>query len=723
MAEKKVNLKIKCRRGGSFNGAPEGNAALGGSNKQDSVSFNYNNYIQSSVTLNTVFEDLNLIEIQDLLLQLDCSDSVDSKDTSIYCQLTLNGCSDYIKMFYIKNNTSIITQFPQNFLTKNNYESPINILLTTEFQKNKIFISGMQLIIKYRELEAWEIPDSDGKIHTKPTSPNILSISGDISENYFENSFKIDIDYTDQCNQIDVRILNAKNALIYTNHYPACKQITFNCNAITFNQGESYFVQVKLTNVNGQSEWSNLSNGIIKCNKPSLSITNVYGSNVIEYQKGVYYINSRVNIDGLFNVGLTNVTPLMYNMCSVLIQNNINGVWNDIEYTSTPVLNNGTVTLEMDADNEIENGGIDIGEYSLVRLKAFFGDKIYYSDPITLFKCPLSEITLTNVVPKIKRIPISNLKINGSFTRNKYTSNCKVSCYRQLADNLELVSYIMVDTDKFTLDIASLLNKKYSYGDILILSYSGCNINGVYSDEIFDIVTYQISEILDTPILTFSDNYEQTTYGSYNLYYKDKVQLRWNEITPKLFPHDKITYNIYRNNELLKTTSETTYVDCPDLQTVVYCVSVTNGYDEFKSIPKLKNKITNENRPQFSNSQSISFRPVSSLLSQSNVSLLSQNILPTKVIISFSPAQSVTTPSEYLRYILHCGYYQEDLEGPQGYISCCELNNVTYDPIRQMNDAIIDFGDFGFGPSDNIVVCLTCIDRYGLESADRTPLQ
>lgn len=723
MAEKKVNLKIKCRRGGSFNGAPEGNAALGGSNKQDSVSFNYNNYIQSSVTLNTVFEDLNLIEIQDLLLQLDCSDSVDSKDTSIYCQLTLNGCSDYIKMFYIKNNTSIITQFPQNFLTKNNYESPINILLTTEFQKNKIFISGMQLIIKYRELEAWEIPDSDGKIHTKPTPPNILSISGDISENYFENSFKIDIDYTDQCNQIDARILNAKNALIYTNHYTACNQITFNCNAITFNQGESYFVQVKLTNVNGQSEWSNLSNGIIKCNKPSLSITNVYGSNVIEYQKGVYYINSRVNIDGLFNVGLTNVTPLMYNMCSVLIQNNINGVWNDIEYTSTPVLNNGTVTLEMDADNEIENGGIDIGEYSLVRLKAFFGDKIYYSDPITLFKCPLSEITLTNIVPKIKRIPISNLKINGSFTRNKYTSNCKVSCYRQLADNLELVSYIMVDTDKFTLDIAPLLNKKYSYGDILILSYSGCNINGVYSDEIFDIVTYQISEILDTPILTFSDNYEQTTYGSYNLYYKDKVQLRWNEITPKLFPHDKITYNIYRNNELLKTTSETTYVDCPDLQTVVYCVSVTNGYDEFKSIPKLKNKITNENRPQFSNSQSISFRPVSSLLSQSNVSLLSQNILPTKVIISFSPAQSVTTPSEYLRYILHCGYYQEDLEGPQGYISCCELNNVTYDPIRQMNDAIIDFGDFGFGPSDNIVVCLTCIDRYGLESADRTPLQ
>ena len=723
MAEKKVNLKIKCRRGGSFNGAPEGNAALGGSNKQDSVSFNYNNYIQSSVTLNTVFEDLNLIEIQDLLLQLDCSDSVDSKDTSIYCQLTLNGCSDYIKMFYIKNNTSIITQFPQNFLTKNNYESPINILLTTEFQKNKIFISGMQLIIKYRELEAWEIPDSDGKIHTKPTPPNILSISGDISENYFENSFKIDIDYTDQCNQIDARILNAKKALIYTNNYTACNQITFNCNAITFNQGESYFVQVKLTNVNGQSEWSNLSNGIIKCNKPSLSITNVYGPNVIEYQKGVYYINSRVNIDGLFNVGLTNVAPLMYNMCSVLIQNNINGVWNDIEYTSTPVLNNGTVTLEMDADNEIENGGIDIGEYSLVRLKAFFGDKIYYSDPITLFKCPLSEITLTNVVPKIKRISISNLKINGSFTRNKYTSNCKVSCYRQLADNLELVSYIMVDTDKFTLDIASLLNQKYSYGDILILSYSGCNINGVYSDEIFDIVTYQVSEILDTPILTFSDNYEQTTYGSYNLYYKDKVQLRWNEITPKLFPHDKITYNIYRNNELLKTTSETTYVDCPDLQTVVYCVSVTNGYDEFKSIPKLKNKITNENRPQFSNSQSISFRPVSSLLSQSNVSLLSQNILPTKVIISFSPAQSVTTPSEYLRYILHCGYYQENGEGPQEYISCCELNNVIYDPIRQMNDAIIDFGDFGFGPSDNIVVCLTCIDRYGLESADRTPLQ
>lgn len=723
MAEKKVNLKIKCRRGGSFNGAPEGNAALGGSNKQDSVSFNYNNYIQSSVTLNTVFEDLNLIEIQDLLLQLDCSDSVDSKDTSIYCQLTLNGCSDYIKMFYIKNNTSIITQFPQNFLTKNNYESPINILLTTEFQRNKIYISGMQLIIKYRELEAWEIPDSNGRIYTKPTSPHILSISGDISENYFENSFKIDIDYSDQCNQIDARIFNAKNALIYTNHYPACKQITFNCNEITFNPGEPYFVQVKLTNVNGQSEWSGSSNGIIKCNKPSLSITNIYGSNVIEYQKGVYYINSRVNIDGLFNVGLTNVTPLMYNMCSVLIQNNINGVWNDIEYTSTPVLNNGTVTLEMDADNEIENGGIDIGEYSLVRLKAFFGDKIYYSDPITLFKCPLSEITLTNVVPKIKRIPISNLKINGSFTRNKYTSNCKVSCYRQLADNLELVSYIMVDTDKFTLDIASLLNKKYSYGDILILSYSGCNINGVYSDEIFDIVTYQISEILDTPILTFSDNYEQTTYGSYNLYYKDKVQLRWNEITPKLFPHDKITYNIYRNNELLKTTSETTYVDCPDLQTVVYCVSVTNGYDEFKSMPKLKNKITNENRPQFSNSQSISFRPVSSLLSQSNVSLLSQNILPTKVIISFSPAQSVTTPSEYLRYILHCGYYQEDLEGPQGYISCCELNNVTYDPIRQMNDAIIDFGDFGFGPSDNIVVCLTCIDRYGLESADRTPLQ
>ena len=723
MAEKKVNLKIKCRRGGSFNGAPEGNAALGGSNKQDSVSFNYNNYIQSSVTLNTVFEDLNLIEIQDLLLQLDCSDSVDSKDTSIYCQLTLNGCSDYIKMFYIKNNTSIITQFPQNFLTKNNYESPINILLTTEFQRNKIYISGMQLIIKYRELEAWEIPDSNGRIYTKPTSPHILSISGDISENYFENSFKIDIDYIDQCNQIDARIFNAKNALIYTNHYPACKQITFNCNEITFNPGEPYFVQVKLTNVNGQSEWSGSSNGIIKCNKPSLSITNIYGSNVIEYQKGVYYINSRVNIDGLFNVGLTNVTPLMYNMCSVLIQNNINGVWNDIEYTSTPVLNNGTVTLEMDADNEIENGGIDIGEYSLVRLKAFFGDKIYYSDPITLFKCPLSEITLTNIVPKIKRIPISNLKINGSFTRNKYTSNCKVSCYRQLADNLELVSYIMVDTDKFTLDIASLLNKKYSYGDILILSYSGCNINGVYSDEIFDIVTYQVSEILDTPILTFSDNYEQTTYGSYNLYYKDKVQLRWNEITPKLFPHDKITYNIYRNNELLKTTSETTYVDCPDLQTVVYCVSVTNGYDEFKSIPKLKNKITNENRPQFSNSQSISFRPVSSLLSQSNVSLLSQNILPTKVIISFSPAQSVTTPSEYLRYILHCGYYQEDLEGPQGYISCCELNNVTYDPIRQMNDAIIDFGDFGFGPSDNIVVCLTCIDRYGLESADRTPLQ
>lgn len=723
MAEKKVNLKIKCRRGGSFNGAPEGNAALGGSNKQDSVSFNYNNYIQSSVTLNTVFEDLNLIEIQDLLLQLDCSDSVDSKDTSIYCQLTLNGCSDYIKMFYIKNNTSIITQFPQNFLTKNNYESPINILLTTEFQRNKIYISGMQLIIKYRELEAWEIPDSNGRIYTKPTSPHILSISGDISENYFENSFKIDIDYSDQCNQIDARIFNAKNALIYTNHYPACKQITFNCNEITFNPGEPYFVQVKLTNVNGQSEWSGSSNGIIKCNKPSLSITNIYGSNVIEYQKGVYYINSRVNIDGLFNVGLTNVTPLMYNMCSVLIQNNINGVWNDIEYTSTPVLNNGTVTLEMDADNEIENGGIDIGEYSLVRLKAFFGDKIYYSDPITLFKCPLSEITLTNVVPKIKRIPISNLKINGSFTRNKYTSNCKVSCYRQLADNLELISYIMVDTDKFTLDITSLLNKKYSYGDILILSYSGCNINGVYSDEIFDIVTYQISEILDTPILTFSDNYEQTTYGSYNLYYKDKVQLRWNEITPKLFPHDKITYNIYRNNELLKTTSETTYVDCPDLQTVVYCVSVTNGYDEFKSIPKLKNKITNENRPQFSNSQSISFRPVSSLLSQSNVSLLSQNILPTKVIISFSPAQSVTTPSEYLRYILHCGYYQEDLEGPQGYISCCELNNVTYDPIRQMNDAIIDFGDFGFGPSDNIVVCLTCIDRYGLESADRTPLQ
>lgn len=723
MAEKKVNLKIKCRRGGSFNGAPEGNAALGGSNKQDSVSFNYNNYIQSSVTLNTVFEDLNLIEIQDLLLQLDCADSVDSKDTSIYCQLTLNGCSDYIKMFYIRNNASIVTQFPQNFLTKDNYESPINILLTTEFQRNKIYISGMQLIIKYRELETWEIPDSDGKIHTKPTSPNILSISGDISENYFENSFKIDIDYTDQCNQIDVRILNAKNALIYTNHYPACKQITFNCNEITFNPGEPYFVQVKLTNVNGQSEWSGSSNGIIKCNKPSLSITNIYGSNVIEYQKNLYYINSRVNIDGLFNVGLTNVTPLMYNMCSVLIQNNINGVWNDIEYTSTPVLNNGTVTLEMDADNEIENGGIDIGEYSLVRLKAFFGDKIYYSDPITLFKCPLSEITLTNIVPKIKRIPISNLKINGSFTRNKYTSNCKVSCYRQLADNLELVSYIMVDTDKFTLDIASLLNKKYSYGDILILSYSGCNINGVYSDEIFDIVTYQVSEILDTPILTFSDNYEQTTYGSYNLYYKDKVQLRWNEITPKLFPHDKITYNIYRNNELLKTTSETTYVDCPDLQTVVYCVSATNGYDEFKSIPKLKNKITNENRPQFSNSQSISFRPVSSLLSQSNVSLLSQNILPTKVIISFSPAQSVTTPSEYLRYILHCGYYQEDLEGPQGYISCCELNNVTYDPIRQMNDAIIDFGDFGFGPSDNIVVCLTCIDRYGLESADRTPLQ
>ena len=549
-------------------------------------------------------------------------------------------------------------------------------------------------------------------------------ITASIEEtNLFKDASKIDIDYIDQCNQIDARILNAKNALIYTNHYPACKQITFNCNEITFNPGEPYFVQVKLTNVNGQSEWSGSSNGIIKCNKPSLSITNVYGSNVIEYQKGVYYINSRVNIDGLFNVGLTNVTPLMYNMCSVLIQNNINGVWNDIEYTSTPVLNNGTVTLEMDADNEIENGGIDIGEYSLVRLKAFFGDKIYYSDPITLFKCPLSEITLTNVVPKIKRIPISNLKINGSFTRNKYTSNCKVSCYRQLADNLELVSYIMVDTDKFTLDIASLLNKKYSYGDILILSYSGCNINGVYSDEIFDIVTYQISEILDTPILTFSDNYEQTTYGSYNLYYKDKVQLRWNEITPKLFPHDKITYNIYRNNELLKTTSETTYVDCPDLQTVVYCVSVTNGYDEFKSIPKLKNKITNENRPQFSNSQSISFRPVSSLLSQSNVSLLSQNILPTKVIISFSPAQSVTTPSEYLRYILHCGYYQEDLEGPQGYISCCELNNVTYDPIRQMNDAIIDFGDFGFGPSDNIVVCLTCIDRYGLESADRTPLQ
>ena len=723
MAEKKVNLKIKCRRGGSFNGAPEGKAALGGSNKQDSVSFNYNNYIQSSVTLNTVFEDLNLIEIQDLLLQLDCADSVDSKDTSIYCQLTLNGCSDYIKMFYIKNNTSIITQFPQNFLTKNNYESPINILLTTEFQRNKIYISGMQLIIKYRELEAWEIPDSNGRIYTKPTSPHILSISGDISENYFENSFKIDIDYTDQCNQIDARILNAKNALIYTNHYPACKQITCNYNAITFHQGESYFVQVKLTNVNGQSEWSDLSNGIIKCNKPSLSITNVYGSNVLEYQKDVYYINSRVNIDGLFNVGLTNVTPLMYNMCSVLIQNNINGVWNDIEYTSTPVLNNGTVTLEMDADNEIENGGIDIGEYSLVRLKAFFGDKIYYSDPITLFKCPLSEITLTNVVPKIKRIPISNLKINGSFTRNKYTSNCKVSCYRQLADNLELVSYIMVDTDKFTLDIASLLNKKYSYGDILILSYSGCNINGVYSDEIFDIVTYQVSEILDTPILTFSDNYEQTTYGSYNLYYKDKVQLRWNEITPKLFPHDKITYNIYRNNELLKTTSETTYVDCPDLQTVVYCVSATNGYDEFKSIPKLKNKITNENRPQFSKSQSISFRPVSSLLSQSNVSLVSQNILPTKVIISFSPAQSVTTPSEYLRYILHCGYYQENGEGPQEYISCCELNNVIYDPIRQMNDAIIDFGDFGFGPSDNIVVCLTCIDRYGLESADRTPLQ
>ena len=723
MAEKKVNLKIKCRRGGSFNGAPEGHAALGGSNKQDSVSFNYNNYIQSSVTLNTVFEDLNLIEIQDLLLQLDCADSVDSKDTSIYCQLTLNGCSDYIKMFYIKNNTTIITQFPQNFLTKNNYESPINILLTTEFQKNKIFISGMQLIIKYRELEAWEIPDSDGKIHTKPTPPNILSISGDISENYFENSFKIDIDYTDQCNQIDARILNAKKALIYTNNYTACNQITFNCNAITFNQGESYFVQVKLTNVNGQSEWSDLSNGIIKCNKPSLSITNVYGSNVVEYQKDVYYINSRVNIDGLFNVGLTNVTPLMYNMCRVLIQNNINGVWNDIEYTSTPVLNNGTVTLEMDADNEIENGGIDIGEYSLVRLKAFFGDKIYYSDPLTLFKCPLSEITLTNIVPKIKRIPISNLKINGSFTRNKYTSNCKVSCYRQLAGNLELVSYIMVDTDKFTLDIASLLNKKYSYGDILILSYSGCNINGVYSDEIFDIVTYQVSEILDTPILTFSDNYEQTTYGSYNLYYKDKVQLRWNEITPKLFPHDKITYNIYRNNELVKTTSETTYMDYPDLQTVVYCVSATNGYDEFKSIPKLKNKITTENRPQFSKSQSISFRPVSSLLSQSNVSLVSQNILPTKVIISFSPAQSVTTPSEYLRYILHCGYYQENGEGPQEYISCCELNNVIYDPIRQMNDAIIDFGDFGFGPSDNIVVCLTCIDRYGLESADRTPIQ
>lgn len=723
MAEKKVNLKIKCRRGGSFNGAPEGNAALGGSNKQDSVSFNYNNYIQSSFTLNTIFEDLKLIEIQDLLLQLDCADSVDSKDTSIYCQLTLNGCSDYIKMFYIRNNASIVTQFPQNFLTKDNYESPINILLTTEFQRNKIYISGMQLIIKYRELEAWEIPDSNGRIYTKPTSPNILSISGDISENYFENSFKIDIDYIDQCNQIDARILNAKNALIYTNHYPACKQITFNCNEITFNPGEPYFVQVKLTNVNGQSEWSGSSNGIIKCNKPSLSIINIYGSNVIEYQKNLYYINSRVNIDGLFNVGLTNVAPLMYNMCSVLIQNNINGVWNDIEYTSTPVLNNGTVTLEMDADNEIENGGIDIGEYSLVRLKAFFGDKIYYSDPITLFKCPLSEITLTNVVPKIKRIPISNLKINGSFISNKYTLNCRISCYRQIVDNLELVSSIIVDGNKFTLDITPVLNIKYFYGDTLVLGYCGCNKNGVYSDEILDTITYQISEKLDSPVIKFTDNYPQDKYNSYNLYYKDKIQLIWDPVEPQLFPDDKITYNIYRNNELIKTTSETTYIDYPDLPTVVYCVSATNGYDEFKSIPKLKNKITNENRPQFSKSQSISFRPVSSLLSQSNVSLVSQNILPTKVIISFSPAQSVTTPSEYLRYILHCGYYQEDLEGPQGYISCCELNNVTYDPIRQMNDAIIDFGDFGFGPSDNIVVCLTCIDRYGLESADRTPLQ
>ena len=723
MAEKKVDLKIKCRRGGSFNGAIEGNAALGGSNKQDSVSFNYNNYIQSSFNLNTIFENLEIIEIQDLSLKIDCSDSLDSKETSIYCQLTVNGSPDYIKMFYIRNNTSIVTQFPQNFLNEDNYKSPTNILITTEFQKNKIYVSGIQLIITYRELETWEIPDENGRIYTKPTTPNIISISGDINESYFENSFKLNIDYVDQCNQIDVRILDSKKAVIYINQYPPCRQIIFNASNIIFTQGETYFVQCSLTNVNGMSEWSTLSNGIIKCNKSYVSITNVYGTNVIEYQSGLYYIDSKASIDGTFNIGLSNITSELYNICEVLIQNNINGIWNDIEDTKTNVSNIGKFTLEIDTDNEIENGGVDTGEYGLIRIKAIFGNKIYYSDPLTLFKCPLSEITPSNITPKIKRIPISNLKINGSFISNKYTLKCRVSCYRQLTDNLEFIYSIMVDNttkNKFTLDISQFLNTKYSYGDSIILGYSGCNQNGVYSEEVLDVITYQVSEKLDSPILNFKHDYIGGKYNSYNLYYKDKIYLTWEPIVPQLFPGDKITYNIYRNDELIKRTTETTFTDYPNLPNVVYCVSVTNGYDEFKSIPKLKNKITESDRPQFKQYQSISFRPVSTLFTKENISLTSQSTLPPKVIITFPPATSVTTPQEELIYILHCGYYNEG--GPQTYISCCELNNVVYDPIRQMNDAIIDFSDWGL-PSGNIVMCLTCVDKYGLESAKRTPFE
>lgn len=721
MAEKKVNLKILCRRGGTFNGAIEGIPALGGSNKQDGISFNYNNYIQSSFTLRDILGDLNLLEIQDLSLQLDCGDPIDLIDTSIYCQLTLNGNAEYIKLFYIKNNTTIITQLPENFLANRNYDSPINLLLTTEFQRNKIYISGMQLIIKYRELEDWEIPDVNGKIYTKPKPPTITSVCGDINDKYFEDLFRVDFDYTDQCNQINLRIINDGGALIYTNTYTTCKQITVHAKSISFTQGQTYFIQLGMTNTNGTSEWGDLSNGIIKCNKSSLDIREVYGPNVINYAPNVYYVNLKANIKASFNIGLTTITTPVYDLCEVLIQNNINGLWNDIPDTKTKVSYNGQAILEIDFNNEPDNGGIDIGEYSVIRLKSTFGNKVYYSKPVTLFRCPLSKIGLTNMVATRIRLPLAKLKINGSFTRNRYTSNCKVSCYRQIADNLELVSYIMVDTDKFTLDIAPLLNKKYSYGDILILSYSGCNINGVYSDEIFDIVTYQVSEILDTPVLTFADNYEPTTYGSYNLYYKDKVQLRWNEITPKLFPHDKITYNVYRNNELIKTTTKTAFTDYPDAQTVVYTVSVSNGYDEFKSIPKLKNRIKDDNKPKFSTSGRLLFRPVSALLTQSADSFgVYQNKLPTKTVISFNPAQSDTTPQEDLKYLLYIGHYNEGSMESQTYVSCSQLNNTTYDPIRQMNDAIIDFKDFGFNPDDKIVVCVTCVDRYGVESVNRS---
>lgn len=702
--EKLINLNSKCYRGGSYNGTPHKELALGGNDAQSIVGYNYNNYIISTFNFPSYFPDLNIIHINSAKLRFLCTDS--TSEVGLVCQKIINGNPDTVGLFTLIKQSVINVDIGIEHL---NLTGDNNFMFSTQKVATKQYLSQIQLIIDYRELNDWEIPDEHGKIDVPPIKPILISATGDVSPQIFESNifgnYQVDERFIKNEIQLMVKspggVLNVVGEAQY-------ESASFTLNTAVFGSkiviGNEYVMRCRSRNYNGYSEWSDISPSFIKTDTPLIKLINVTGNNlspVIESGTITHYM-----AHGNVNFICTLERVSLFNNLQLRIEHLYNGIWKTLDEFIAPTYSASSYTLTLDLNNERENGGLDSGERRTYRITCIRGQTKTYSGNVIIRKNKIPTFRICDTL-SYYRIPLKNMKIPIHITAEDETPGIAEMTLSYTRNGTtyplpnKLSQSYKLGVNDFKLDIANLFNNgTLKSGDLIRVEIQLIDSLGEYSEKKAHPTNFYINDSI--PIPSFTEMKWINSLNINNNQNKKDLSIKWTKSQKSIFVDDILLYTVYyrigsdqnyrilesnlTKNELLKIESE-----LYELSNSITCfIGVTDGFDEVMSTGLA---FPSYSKPSFSSNSLIQIKTVEDFISNSP-SLITQNDnIPFKVCLSWPPIINQDSGTKYYLYLYNLT--KASLMGSQ-------LSNYVYNNSKNLNEAIIYFEDFNVDNGDEV---------------------